>query len=312
MNLHNLMRPRNLAEVTGHPNEVAILRGWITQKQIPQCVLFLGNTGTGKTSLATLLARNVNREHPKTLPIEYNCADNRGLDLIRECIEPQLLYAPMDGSSRVFILDELCQLPKTTQQAMLTLLEKPPKWAYFFGCSTPSKFERAFLGRFKQVSLDSLSVTSLNQIITSICERLNKPLNASVISQIAARSEGSARAAISMLELVFAIGPDTNKQLACLPNSTDELETGATIDLCRLIFSNKHHDKEKWKLAAGILKTITEPHETSRRIILAYANKCMLNGMQFARYVIHKFEYSFEQSGDAGFNSAVFDVIHKK
>lgn len=304
MDLHNAFRPKNFSEVIGQDPAVATCRGWIKTGKIPQCVAFLGSTGTGKTSMARLLAVNVNRDHPKTQTVKYNCADERGLDLIREGIEPQLTYAPMDGSKRVFELDELCQLPKTTQQAMLTLLEEPPAWAYFFCCSTPAKFEKAFIGRFKTITLKPLSANSLYDILIKICDKLKRvnTSTADLLNKIIDISEGSARQAISHLERALAV----EDPLSVL--DTDP-ETGAVIDLCRLIFSKK---TEPWSKVSSLLRQITEPPETARRIILAYANKCLLSGLPFAGYVIRKFEYSFDQSGDAGLTVAVWDVVHKK
>lgn len=299
MDLHNKYRPQTIDDIRGHEAEIAVLKGWVRLGQIPHCVLFTGPTGTGKTSLARILA-----EHAQaTEIIEINCADNRGLDLVREEIEPNLEYKPLSNGNRAFILDEVCQLPKQTQQAMLKALEEPPSWAYFFLCTTPAKLEPAFKGRCKIISLKPLPVAVLMHILGKICDAEERAISPQILTGIATQSEGSARKAIGYLEKCLAVA-DTQQQ-ACLDI---EPESTKAIDLVRAVYAGK-----PWKEVAQKLKECEDLPETVRQIMLAYANTALTNsGHPRASAIIRAFQYSFADSGQAGLTNACWEVCRPR
>jgi DNA polymerase III subunit gamma/tau len=152
--LYRKYRPQVFDEVVGQEAVVRTLSNAITTGQVRQAYLFAGPRGTGKTSLARILAKSVNCEHgPTTTPdntchscvaisngtsldvIEMDAASQRGIDDIRE-IRDRVVLQPVEGRSKVYILDEAHQLTDAAWNALLKLIEEPPPHLLFIFCTT--------------------------------------------------------------------------------------------------------------------------------------------------------------------------------
>ncbi len=152
--LYRKYRPRTFAEVVGQEAVVRTLTNAIEQGKVRQAYLFAGPRGTGKTSLARILAKSVNCEHgPTATPdltchacvsitngssldvIEMDAASQRGIDDIRE-IRERVVLQPVEGRSKVYILDEAHQLTDAAWNALLKLIEEPPPHLLFIFCTT--------------------------------------------------------------------------------------------------------------------------------------------------------------------------------
>ncbi len=152
--LYRKYRPQVFAEVVGQDAVVRTLSNAITSGQVRQAYLFAGPRGTGKTSLARILAKSVNCEHgPTPSPdntchscvaisngtsldvIEMDAASQRGIDDIRE-IRERVVLQPVEGRSKVYILDEAHQLTDAAWNALLKLIEEPPPHLLFIFCTT--------------------------------------------------------------------------------------------------------------------------------------------------------------------------------
>ena len=152
--LYRKYRPQTFAEVVGQEAVVRTLTNAITQDKVRQAYLFAGPRGTGKTSLARILAKSVNCQHgPTSTPdntchscvaitngssldvIEMDAASQRGIDDIRE-IRERVVLQPVEGRSKVYILDEAHQLTDAAWNALLKLIEEPPPHLLFIFCTT--------------------------------------------------------------------------------------------------------------------------------------------------------------------------------
>ena len=152
--LYRKYRPQVFDEVVGQDAVVRTLSNAITSGQVRQAYLFAGPRGTGKTSLARILAKSVNCEHgPTPTPdntchacvaisngtsldvIEMDAASQRGIDDIRE-IRDRVVLQPVEGRSKVYILDEAHQLTDPAWNALLKLIEEPPPHLLFVFCTT--------------------------------------------------------------------------------------------------------------------------------------------------------------------------------
>jgi DNA polymerase-3 subunit gamma/tau len=152
--LYRKYRPQTFAEVVGQEAVVRTLTNALSQGKVRQAYLFAGPRGTGKTSLARILAKAVNCEHgPTPTPdntchscvtitngssldvIEMDAASQRGIDDIRE-IRDRVVLQPVEGRSKIYILDEAHQLTDAAWNALLKLIEEPPPHLLFVFCTT--------------------------------------------------------------------------------------------------------------------------------------------------------------------------------
>jgi DNA polymerase-3 subunit gamma/tau len=152
--LYRKYRPQTFDEVVGQEAVVRTLTNAVEQGKVRQAYLFAGPRGTGKTSLARILAKAVNCEHgPTASPdntchacvaitsgtsldvIEMDAASQRGIDDIRE-IRDRVVLQPVEGTYKVYILDEAHQLTDAAWNALLKLIEEPPPHLLFVFCTT--------------------------------------------------------------------------------------------------------------------------------------------------------------------------------
>ena len=152
--LYRKYRPQTFAEVVGQEAVVRTLTNAIEQDKVRQAYLFAGPRGTGKTSLARILAKSVNCAHgPTPAPdntchacvaitngtsldvIEMDAASQRGIDDIRD-IRDRVVLQPVEGRSKIYILDEAHQLTDAAWNALLKLIEEPPPHLVFIFCTT--------------------------------------------------------------------------------------------------------------------------------------------------------------------------------
>ncbi|HST25179.1 MAG TPA: DNA polymerase III subunit gamma/tau, partial [Gaiellaceae bacterium] len=152
--LYRKYRPQTFDDVVGQEPVVRTLRNAIAHDQLRQAYLFAGPRGTGKTSMARILAKSVNCvQGPTTTPdntchacvaisngnsldvVEMDAASQRGIDDIRE-IRERVVLQPVEGRYKVYILDEAHQLTDAAWNALLKLIEEPPPHLLFVFCTT--------------------------------------------------------------------------------------------------------------------------------------------------------------------------------
>ncbi len=179
--LYRRWRAQTFSEIVGQEAVVATLRNAVATGQVSHAILFTGPRGTGKTSLARILAKALNCTNPgpnadpcdacpscvsiregTTLDVlEIDAASNRGIDNIRDLRE-RIPYPPGELRRKVYILDEAHQITKDAWNALLKSLEEPPDFVSFMFASThPQGFPPAILSRLQRFDVRRLTVPEI-------------------------------------------------------------------------------------------------------------------------------------------------------
>ncbi len=196
-------RPKTFDDVTEQKAVKKILKQQIDSGEIQHAYLFCGGAGTGKTTCARIFANEINRGQGN--PLELDGASNNSVDDVRNIIQQAKLQS-MDSKYRVFILDEVHAFSNNAWQAMLKLLEEPPKKSVFIMCTTnPEKIPRTILSRvqrfdFKRISQEGI-VNRLEWIMQQQMTGFYEPEALAYIAKIA---DGGMRDAITLLDKCLA------------------------------------------------------------------------------------------------------------
>ncbi len=196
--LYRKYRPQSWEEVIGQEYVVKTLTNAIKLGRISHAYLFAGPRGTGKTTIARLLAKSLGCTDLDL--IEIDAASNRGIDEIRE-LRDGIKFAPTAGKYKVFIIDEAHQLTKEAFNALLKTLEEPPAHAVFVLATTEvHKIPETILSRVQSFPFRKLSVEEITKKIQKIIEIEKIKINDDAVQLIANFAGGSYRDAESMLE----------------------------------------------------------------------------------------------------------------
>lgn len=234
--LSRAYRPQTFSTVLGQEAIVTTLKNALKQKKTAQAYLFCGTRGTGKTTLARVLAKALNcpnlsedSEPCNTCPscqeialgknlnvLEIDGASNRGIDDIRQLNET-VSYAPTAFGCKIFIIDEAHMLTKEAFNALLKTLEEPPPNVKFFLATTEvHKIPSTIISRCQKFDLQRIPTEPLTQKLTDILKELSRPFEEEALHAIANFADGSMRVAESLLDqiLCFSEEPVTEKQVA--------------------------------------------------------------------------------------------------
>lgn len=206
--LYTKYRPHTFEDVSEQKEVIDILLNQLNTSSVRNCYLFVGPSGTGKTTIARIFANVINKgENGLT---EMDAASNNGVDDMRLIIEKSN-YQALDAEYRIFILDECHLMSQGAWGAMLKTLEEPPKKTIFMFCTTdPQKIPDTIINRVQRFDLTKISydgiVNRLNHIIEEE-RKENSELQVSndVVEYIAKLANGGMRDAVSMLDKCLSL-----------------------------------------------------------------------------------------------------------
>ncbi|HTR39833.1 MAG TPA: DNA polymerase III subunit gamma/tau [Bryobacteraceae bacterium] len=216
-------RPQAFAELIGQEHVRTTLENAIAQNRIAHGYIFSGQRGTGKTSVARILARCLNCVQGPTMTpcgvcsscletaagnapdvIEIDAASNRGINEMRELRE-NVRYRPARDRYKVFIIDEAHQITSEAFNALLKTLEEPPEWAVFILCTTEAhKIPTTIASRCQQFSFRSVDFSEVIKRMEEICQKEGIQADPEVLSVLAQAGEGSVRDSLSALDQAIA------------------------------------------------------------------------------------------------------------
>ncbi len=233
MSLATEYRPTEFEDVVEQASVVKILKKQIETKSIKNCLIFAGVTGSGKTTLARIVANKIN--NGLGIPYEIDAASNNGVDNIRMIID-KAQERSVDSEYQVFIFDECHLLTAASWAALLKLVEEPPKYTIFIFCTTdPQKIPMTIQNRCQIYTFGRISLESIKKRLDYICLKENIFADEDSLDYIAKLSDGSLRQAISYLDKCkdYSIQLDINAVIACLGNYSYDIYfdlTNAIID----------------------------------------------------------------------------------
>lgn len=266
--LYRKYRPSSFDELVGNEATIKAVRKELENGS--HVFLMTGPAGTGKTTLARIIAREVGADD---LGIhEINSAENRGIDTAREIME-QMRYLPSTGKANVWILDEIHQQTNASQNALLKPLEDTPEHCYFFLCTTdPQKLIKPLVSRCSVVTMQPLSDLEMAFLLKRTAKAEGRKITKEVGEKIIEIAQGGSRKALKTLSKVLYLD-DVEEQLEVLNKETVSDDTD-TKELCQACMRNTSLNN-----LLSILKKIdlSEP-ERVRQAVMGYMNAVILNG----------------------------------
>lgn len=221
--LYRKFRPDNFGDVKGQDHIVTTLTNQIKANRIGHAYLFCGTRGTGKTTVAKILAKAVNCQNPKDgnpcnecemcraiqagtamNVIEIDAASNNGVDNIRE-IREEVAYRPTEGNYKVYIIDEVHMLSTGAFNALLKTLEEPPSYVIFILATTEAhKIPVTILSRCQRYDFHRISIDTIAGRLAELLAEEGVEAEEKAIRYVAKAGDGSMRDALSLLDQCIA------------------------------------------------------------------------------------------------------------
>ena len=227
--LYRKYRPQTFDDVVGQQHVVATLEHAVLEGRTSHAYLFCGPRGTGKTTMARLLAKALMCEQgPGHLPdgtceqcrliaagehpdvYELDAASRTGVDNVREEIINRVSYAPVSGTHKVYIIDEVHMLTTAAFNALLKTLEEPPAHVVFVLCTTdPQKVPETILSRVQRFDFHAISPAELSARLVYVCQQEGFSYDQAALDLVVRHARGGMRDALSTLEQLSVFGDGT-------------------------------------------------------------------------------------------------------
>lgn len=319
--IYREFRPKDFTRVVGQAHIVEILKNQIRTGNLGHAYLFSGIRGTGKTSCAKIFARAVNCLNPidgnpcnecenckmiledKALEVvEMDAASNRRIDDIRE-LKEKVIYPPQIVKYKVYIIDEAHMITNEGFNALLKILEEPPKHLIFILATTEiDKLPDTIISRCQRFEFKRINNSDIVENINYVLNNLNVEIEEDGINLISELSSGAMRDALSLLDQVVATGKekitidDINECLG-LVNLNMLFELSKSI-----LNSSKNETIETFR---NLVKSGKTPHNIIidlikhfRNIILVKSIKkelTTLNDVEYKRYLEHSNKFEMDE-----------------
>lgn len=220
--LYRKYRPQRFEDVVGQDAIIQTLKNAVVSQRVAHAYLFCGPRGTGKTTVAKIFAKMLNCEDPNLKPcekcsncqsfatgnhpdiIEIDAASNNGVDEVRNLIE-RVKYAPMLGTHKVYIIDEVHMMSTGAFNALLKTIEEPPAHVVFILATTePHKVIPTIVSRCQRYDFNKVGLDDITRRLKTVCNQEKIDVEEEALRLIGQLSDGGMRDSLSILDQCVA------------------------------------------------------------------------------------------------------------